>query len=120
MGPKVATAAVDRHLERLETVRPAMVKADLKNLEIPWREMVGRALQRAFSLAGLTQKEGSNLLNRDQAQVARWIAGTERVQLDAVFAVESLRQPLVVALAELAGEGVEIETTVRIVRRRSA
>jgi hypothetical protein len=42
----------------------------------------------------------------------------KRPQMDAIFAVETLRQPLVVALSEIAGAGVEIETIVRI--RRSA
>lgn len=95
-----------------------MAKA-LKKVELPWRERVGRALQRAFALAGLSQKEVSGLLShRDQAQVNRWIAGTERPQFDALFAVPELRQPLVIALAELAGEGVEVITEIRVSARR--
>lgn len=94
-----------------------MAKADLKNVE-PWRVQVGRALARAFALAGVSQKEGAALLKRDQAQVARWVSGVERVQTDAVMAVEVLRRPLILALAELVGEGIEIVTEIRL--RRSA
>lgn len=94
-----------------------MAKADLKNLETRWREQIGHAVQRTLSLAGLSQKEASALLgHKDQSQVSRWLAGTERPQFDALFAVETLRQPLVIALAELVGAGVEVETTVRIKR----
>lgn len=112
--PEPTSAA---HVERLETARPVMAKADLKKNDRPWREQIGRAIQRTFSLAGVSQKEAAALLDRDQAQIARWTSGAERPQVDALFAVDSLRQPLLLALAELAGEGVDIETVVRIRRR---
>lgn len=84
--------------------------------EIDWRQQIGRAIERAFSLAGITQKQAAGLIERDQAQVARWIGGVDRPQLDAIFAVEELRQPLIQALAELAGN-VVVETVVRMRRR---
>lgn len=117
MQTTLQTSAVPSQRERLENLHPAMAKADLKKVE--WREQVGGAIERALSLAGLTQKEGWALLgHNDGAQLNRWIKGTERPQFDVLFSVEQLRQPLVLALCELAGAGVEIETTVRI--RRSA
>lgn len=116
MGSSIAHVTAGGHLQRLENVRPSMAKAELKNIET-WKSSVGRAVQRCFALAGVTQKEGAALLDRDAAQVQRWIAGSERPQFDAIFAVESLRQPLVVALAELAGDGVEIITEIRVRRR---
>lgn len=95
-----------------------MAKADLKNLA-PWRAHVGGAIQRALALAGLSQKEGWVLLgHKDGSQLNRWIAGQERPQFDALFAVAALRQPLVIALSEIAGEGVEIVTEIRV--RRTA
>lgn len=94
-----------------------MAKA-LKELETPWREQVGHAIERALELAGKTQKEGWVLLgHKDGSQLSRWIAGTERPQFDALFAVEELRVPLVVALASLAGHGVEITTQITVRRR---
>lgn len=92
-----------------------MAKADLKNLET-WKASLGTAVQRCFDLAGVSQKEGAALVARDPAQVQRWIAGSERPQFDALFAVDRLRQPIVIALAEIAGQGVELETVIRVKR----
>lgn len=104
-----------RPLQRLETVPLVPAKASLKNLE-QWRELVGQAVQRCLSLAGVTQKEAAALLHRDPAQVQRWIVGSERAQLDTLFAVEQFRQPLLIALAEMAGAGVSVETTITVKR----
>lgn len=116
MGPTVSSLAPAAHLSRLEGAPAVMAKADLKKRETPWRVQVGHAIQRCFALAGVSQKEGAALLNRDPAQIARWMSGDERAQLDAIFAVDRLRQPIVIALAELAGEGVTITTMVQIKR----
>lgn len=74
---------------------------------------VGKAIQRAMSLRGWSLKEFAAAVDRDERQVARWLNGEERPQFDAMFAREDFRQPLVLALAELAGPVFEIETTVR-------
>lgn len=116
MTPTMSDTARTALLERLEHATPVQAKANLKNLEQPWRERIGRAIQRALAIAGVTQKEAAGLLDRDQAQVARWIAGAERPQMDTLFAVEMLRQPLIVALAELAGAGVEVTTAITMRR----
>ena len=93
-----------------------MAKA-LKNLEDrPWREQIGRAIERAISIAGLSQKEAAALLDRDQAQVARWVSSTERPQLDAIFAVPVLRGPIVIALAELS-QDIDVVTQITVTRR---
>ena len=47
------------------------------------------------------------------AQVNRWIRGTERLQFDALMAVDWLRRPLLLALAELDG-GVVIRTHITL------
>jgi hypothetical protein len=82
-----------------------MAKADLKNLE---REELGRVIERTFELAGLSQKEAAALLERDQAQIARWIAGTERPQLESIYATPTLRARLLLAMAEQAGVAVRM------------
>lgn len=79
-----------------------------------WRAHLGHAVLRARQLAGLSLKEFADAITRDERQVARWEKGIERPQFDAIFAVEPLRQPMVIALCELAGAAVEIETVVRI------
>lgn len=78
-----------------------------------WREQIGRAIERAMSLVGWSLKEFAAAVDRDPRQVARWLDGSERPQLDAVFAVERLRQPLVQALGELAGAEVQTVITIR-------
>ena len=93
-----------------------MAKADLKKTE-SWQD-AGAAIRRALDLAGLSLKEAAALCEKDVAQVARWMTGDEPPQLEAVFACPVLRQPLVIALAERAGAGVSVETTIQI--RRTA
>lgn len=92
-----------------------MAKANLRKAEKPdVRAQVGAAIQRAASLVGWSLKELAGHLERDPRQVARWIDGSERPHFDVLFAIEELRQPLVVAIAEeLGGEAVEIETVMR-------
>lgn len=103
------------HVNPLEAVRPVMAKADLNELEA-WRRQVGAAVARCFALAGLTQKEAAARLAKDPAQVARWIAGLERPHVDLLLSVPELRQPFVLAMCELAGADVEIETVIRVKR----
>lgn len=96
-----------------------MAKADRRKAEIEapdWRPMIGAAIEQAQLACKWSLKELADKVQRDERQVSRWIAGTERPQMDALFAVEALRQPLVVALAALA-DGVEIVTQITVRRR---
>lgn len=118
MATNLGAQASDSLLLRSE-MRPRMAKADLRKAEAgEWKANVGRAIQRAYLLCGWTLKEFADQVKRDERQLARWISGAERPQFDTLFAVVALRQALIIALAELAGAGVEVETTVRVVRRR--
>lgn len=100
--------------------RPRMAKANLRKAEVEWRERVGRAIQRAVSLRGWSLKEFADAVQRDERQCARWYDGAERPQFDVIFSIASMQQPLVIAIAELAGTEVEIETVVRVKRKRVA
>lgn len=118
MRTNLATATASTHLLRSET-RPTMAKADLRKADIePWRVEIGRAIDRARLLRGWSLKELADAVGRDERQVSRWIAGTERPQMDALFAVVSLRCALVQAFAELAGSDVEVTTHITV--RRTA
>lgn len=98
-----------------------MAKADLRKTEIdPWRVRVGQAMERLKQRSGLSLKEFADAVEKDERQVGRWFDGTEHPQLAAICAVESLRQLLIIVLAELAGDAVEIETVVRVRRQGSA
>lgn len=90
-------------------------KADLRKAETDdFRQRVGAAIERARMLCGWSLKEFAGKVDRDPRQVARWEDGTERPHFDALFHVESLRQPLVIALAELVEHGIEIDTVIRV------
>ncbi len=116
MATTVATSTVPSHLQRLENLETRMVKANLKNVET-WKRQVGQAVDYAISMANRTQKEvWAALGHSDGAQLNRWIAGTENPQLGPLFAIEWLRQPLVIALAGLAGDGVEVTTQITLRR----
>lgn len=93
-----------------------MAKADLRKAEIDWKPLIGAAIESTRLACKKSLKEFADAMPRDERQVARWISGTERPQLDAIFAVEAFRQPLVIALADLA----EAEITTQITIRRRA
>lgn len=98
-------------------MRPAMAKADLPQRES--RELlaqIGACLDAARREVGWTVDQLAIELKRDSKQVGRWMRGEERTQVDAVFGVEPLRQPFVVALAKLAA----CEVTTHISIRRPA
>lgn len=119
MASTLPASAVPRHRLLPENSAGAMAKANLRKPEASvddWRAEVGHAIERVKNMTGLSLKEFADAVGREDRQVARWIAGTERPQIDAIFAVASLRQPLIVALSELAGVGVEIETVIRVKR----
>jgi hypothetical protein len=91
-------------------------RSGLRKAEIDaWKPRLGDALERAVSLCGWSLKEFAGAVDRDPRQCARWMDGSERLQLDAVFAVERLRQPFVQALGELADADVQVTI---ILRRR--
>ncbi len=104
------------HHKRLEDVRCKPAKA-VKEIENGWRASFAFAVQRCFDIAGVSQKEAAALLNRDVAQLSRWMSGDERPLWDAIFSVERFQVPAVQAIAELAHVGVEIETVVRLRRQ---
>lgn len=78
------------------------------------RRLIGQALNRARELRGWNLNQFADAVQRDPRQVARWFSGTERAPMDAIFAVESLRQPVIVAFSEIAGAGVEVITEIRV------
>lgn len=102
-----------RHRVRADASRSTSA-ADVRNPD-PWRVAVGAAVDHMRRLAGYSLKELAAAIGRDERQVSRWLAGSERPQLDALFAVPSLRQPLVLAIAALAAaDGIVIETVITV------
>lgn len=107
MSRSLADAAPVRHRTLLDDVRPKPAKAFLKTLEnAPIAEEIGGAIERAVAMVGWSKKEAAGQMGVEPAQLSRWIAGTERPQMDRIFAVAALREPVVVALAQLAGADI--------------
>jgi hypothetical protein len=113
MGVSIADRSPARPRE-LPEMRPVMAKADVRKPEneTDRREKVGKAFAQAcepWSLGELSQ-----MLKRDERQIARWKSGAERVQLDAVLGDERLWARFVVAQAQMKPSVVEVETVLRV------
>ena len=76
---------------------------------------LGAAVREVQHAYGLTLQEFAYELGKNERQVARWLDGSDRPQVEAVFAVDRFRAPLVIALARLSA-GVEVVTEIRVRR----
>lgn len=97
-----------------------MAKADLRKAEIAdLRAELGRALERAYKGLGWDLNQVTARLPLEDGkprcprQVARWVSGAERLQLDVLFACPELRVPLVVQWARLVAR-VTVRTLIDI------
>jgi hypothetical protein len=117
MSPMVSQASLPTPLlvseKRAQTAKASLRKADTD----AFYASLGACMEEVRCVHGLTLEQFAHELGKDQRQVARQIAGTERPQLEAVFAIDRFRAPLVIALAKLSA-GVEVVTEIRV--RRSA
>jgi hypothetical protein len=96
--------------------RPVMAKAVLPSGEKASKlKEIGECLDFARRYVGWNLDQLADALKRDSKQVARWIRGEERTQVDVVLNVQRLHGPFVIALARLENEGcIEVTTTIRI------
>jgi hypothetical protein len=99
--------------EALANVHPQMLRmrgeADRKKFADCSKEAVGRALERAIAMSGLSKQEAAFAMGySDPGTVSRWCAGTERLHVDKVMAVADLRQPFALQLAKLSGAKVTV------------
>ncbi|HMJ82293.1 MAG TPA: helix-turn-helix transcriptional regulator [Vicinamibacterales bacterium] len=79
-----------------------------------YRALLGGAVRRARLRAGWSLKEFAGLLKRNERQIGRWETGDERALWDLLFALPRYRQELIIALAEVDGDNIEVRTTVTI------
>jgi hypothetical protein len=109
--------ALARRHHLLPETADAMAKADLRKAET-WR-VLGHAIESVRLMHGLLLKEFADQLGvKDDRQVAAWIAGRERPQIETVFAAPMFRASLVIALAKQV-DGLTTETviTTKVVNR---
>ena len=89
------------------------LKTHLRNPESrDIKAVIGSAIQRAVSAAGLSNKEAAAKIGVNDSQFGKWLSGNEPPQVHRVFAVEELQQPFIVALARMI-DCCEEETTLR-------
>lgn len=113
MDSKVPAQSAPAH-PVLPDIRPAMARAHVRSPDVDWMAEIGAAIQQAVRDAKWSNKEAAARAKVDDAEFGKWLNGTRRPQFDKLFAVPELRKPLVIAIAKLAGEGIEIETSIRI------
>jgi hypothetical protein len=103
---------------RVSDVTAKMAKASIRKADTKalYRSL-GGAMEEVMRAFGLTLKEFAFQVGKDERQIARQIDGTDRPQIEAVFAVERFRGAMVIALARLAAD-VDVVTEIRV--RRSA
>lgn len=92
-------------------------KASLRKAEVGHADM-GEVVALARKLSHLNLDEFAHACGKDPRQIARWEAGTERPQIEAVWAVGEFKPFVLEAMAALASCRVETETVIRI--RRTA
>jgi hypothetical protein len=92
---------------------PDVRKAEIERLWVQW----GACIDEVRGVFRMTLQQFAAKLGKDERQVARWIAGIERPQIEAVLAVDEFNGPMLIALARSAS-GVYVDTVIHI--RRSA
>jgi ribosome-binding protein aMBF1 (putative translation factor) len=109
MRDSIASPVSSRHAVLPDTAKASIAKANAEKAdiaritaEIDWAAELGRAVHRAVSLLGWSQKEAAARLNVDERELAKWLSGERRPQFDRLFAVKELQRPLVICLAGLA------------------
>lgn len=101
--------------DRLAARHHKMLAMRGETLRKPLAEAIGQAVERGIVLAKLTKQDVAFRMGyEDQSALSRWISGAETPQFARLWAIEELRGPLVIALAELA-ECV-VETIVKVKR----
>jgi hypothetical protein len=98
--------------------RAKMAKASVRKTDTAaFYAELGACIDEVRQQFGLTCKEFAVELGKNESYIRRQIEGSERPQLEMVFAVERFRPVLVIALAKRAA-GVDVVTEIRV--RRSA
>jgi len=124
MSTTVANGAARSHLTKLEGLRLSPAKANLTPREN--RPHIGAALGRAIDRLGWDVKQAAIELGFidaetgevKHAQISRWIAGTEPMQLDRIYG-SKLHGPFAIEFAR-DDDACVVETTVTYTVRRSA
>jgi ribosome-binding protein aMBF1 (putative translation factor) len=117
MAPSIAQQSLPTPL-LVQEKRAKTAKADLRKTgDEAFYARIGQCIDEVRNVFGLSIKEFAAVLGKNESQVRRWVEGSERPQIEAVFAVEKFQGAMVIALARLA-TGVDVDTVIHV--RRSA
>jgi hypothetical protein len=114
MNPSLQLNIPPMHVPRAEHGAKT-AKAALRKPENVHADMAS-VVALARKLSHLNLDEFAHHCGKDPRQIARWESGTERPQIEAVWAVAELRPFVLEAMAALASCRVETETVIRIKR----
>ena len=103
----------DKPRKQAKASLPDVRKAEIERLWVKW----GGCIDEVRGVFRMTLQQFAGELEKDERQVARWIAGQERPQIETVLAVELFQGPMLIALARSAS-GVAVDTVIHV--RRSA
>ena len=112
MSSSIAPERSARHPLLPDIGRKVMAKAVVREPDIDWLVILGRAIQRAVAIVGWSNKEAAAKVGVDDAEFGKWLSGGRRPQMDRLLALEPLRWPLIQCLAAL-DEQNEIVTEIR-------
>lgn len=103
--------------EQLNTAHPQMLRAehdgDRKKVA-EHRERVGRLVERALVLTGLTKQQAAYEMGySDSGVVSRWCSGAERPLLDRLFLIAGFEDSWLIAQAE-GNPRAEVERTIKL------
>jgi len=107
---KVTAALATSHPVSLDIGKARMAKADVQLPDIDWNGVISSAIRRAVKDVWEDHKVAAGEIGVDASEFGKWLNGTRRPQLDKLWSIARLRQPLCVRFAQLAG--AEIHTRV--------
>lgn len=101
MSSSVVEDVAPRHPVLPDIGRKVMAKAVVREPDSPnWQAILGRAIQRAVAIVGWSNKEAAAKVGVDDAEFGKWLNASRRPHIDRVIAVDELRGPFFVALAQ--------------------
>lgn len=106
---------------QLSDVHPQMLRAEHEGApQLSGKHAIGLAIERALGRANFTKQEAAFRMGyTDSGVIGRWIAGTETPQFAKLWTLgDAFRRELVIAQAEVAGIGIDVQTVITV--RRSA
>jgi hypothetical protein len=109
--------------DRLATLQPKMLRAGLRTEAkgdrkklADLRPEIGRLVERALELMGLTKQEAAYRLQyADAGAISRWCSATERPLFDKLFTLEGFDIAYVRAIAER-NPAIDVDTVITIRR----